>query len=70
MFKYVDVIDITLMDYPYQRISALFDSDKSAKNFCKENGELVRSVDRSLDRDMLTERTYLFKDGYEKREDS
>lgn len=59
LFKYVDVIDISLMD-SYHSISAPFDSLESAEQFCREN-DFVQGVQHSVDREMLTERKYITK---------
>jgi hypothetical protein len=67
LFQYVDKIDVTLMDSPYHSISALFESEEHANKFCRENGNFVQSIQRSADREMLTQRTYLTKDSLVKQ---
>jgi hypothetical protein len=60
IFRYVDVIDISFMDPPYHSVLALFDSVEKAEEFCREN-DFVQSIQRSVDREMLTNRVCAIK---------
>jgi HKD family nuclease len=62
LFQYVDMVDVTLMNSPYHSISALFESEEHANKFSRENGNFVQSIKRSIDREMLKQRTYLTQD--------
>ena len=61
MFQYVKVVDVSLMESPYHSISALFNSSEHAYAFCRDNGEFVQSISTAIDREMLTQRTYMKK---------
>lgn len=63
MFQYVNVVDVSLMEPPYHHVEALFDSRDHAEFFCRENGEFVQSIKHSVDREILTQRTYMEKVG-------
>lgn len=61
LFRYVESVDVSLINPPYQSISALFDSENQANAFCVENENFVQSISRQIDREMLTQRIMIKK---------
>lgn len=59
LFQHVKVVDVSLMEHPYHSISALFESREHAESFSKDSAEFVQSIQHSVDRGIMSSRTYM-----------
>lgn len=61
LFQHVKVVDVSLIETPYHRVSALFESKEHAELFSQKSSEFVQSIDHSVDRGIMSSRTYMEK---------
>jgi hypothetical protein len=62
LYKYSKNIDISNIYHPYYQLCAVFNSQKQAETFCKENLDLIDSVHCSPDQNALVRIKQLYTD--------